>query len=147
MKAALVGLGRMGMRHYDNLQSLGLDVVGVCDAVAEARESAQLKTGLSGDRVYSEPGRMMSEKKPECLVVATTAPAHAEMVSMAVTHGVRYILCEKPMAVSLVEAEKWWWSAEEQMSGWRLIIRCVLWSNTSNPSSCCSRRSLADFAA
>ncbi len=40
MKAALLGLGRMGLRHLEVMRSLNLDVVGVFDMQEPARAKA-----------------------------------------------------------------------------------------------------------
>ena len=40
------------------------------------------------------------------MVVATTAPSHADFVCLAAKNGAKAILCEKPMAVSLADCDR-----------------------------------------
>jgi hypothetical protein len=49
---------------------------------------------------------MLETTKPDALVVSSTAPSHCEYVCMAAEAGVKYILCEKPMAVSLAQCDR-----------------------------------------
>jgi predicted dehydrogenase len=106
MKAALIGLGRMGLRHLDNLLALKLEVVGVCDPFDQARVAAKEKASLSDDRLFVNPAELVAKAKPELLIIATTAPVHAELTCMAAESGVKAILCEKPMATSLADARR-----------------------------------------
>ncbi len=106
MKAALIGLGRMGLRHLDNLLALKLEVVGVCDSFEQARAAAKEKAQLSDDRLYADPAELIAKSKPEVLIIATTAPAHADLTCQAAEAGVKAILCEKPMATSLATAQR-----------------------------------------
>lgn len=105
MKTALVGLGRMGLRHLDVLNSLEMEVAGVSDryqpAIAKAGEM-----GVPADRAFADPLAMIRELRPECLVVATTAPSHCDLVCAAAENGAVAILCEKPMAVSLEQCDR-----------------------------------------
>jgi predicted dehydrogenase len=48
----------------------------------------------------------LKEVQPECVIVATTAPTHCEYTCLAAQSGAKYILCEKPMAVSLAECNR-----------------------------------------
>lgn len=104
MKAALIGLGRMGLRHLDNLLALKLDVVGVSDPFDQARAAAKEKARLSDDALFVDAAEMITQSRPEVLIIATTAPAHAELTCLAAENGVKAILCEKPMATSLADA-------------------------------------------
>lgn len=106
MKAALIGLGRMGLRHLDNLLALKLDVVGVCDPFEQSRVAAKEKASLPDDRLFAEAAEMIAKSKPELLIIATTAPVHAELTILAAQSGVKAILCEKPMATSLAAARQ-----------------------------------------
>lgn len=106
MKAALIGLGRMGLRHLDNLLTLKLEVVGVCDPFDQARVAAKEKASLSDDRLFVNPAELVAKAKPELLIIATTAPVHAELTCLAAESGVKAILCEKPMATSLADARR-----------------------------------------
>lgn len=106
MKAAVIGLGRMGIRHLENLISLKLDVVGVCDPFEQSRVAAQDKASLADHRLFADAADMLVKSKPELLIIATTAPVHAELAILAAQLGVKAILCEKPMSTSLSAAQQ-----------------------------------------
>jgi predicted dehydrogenase len=105
VRTALIGLGRMGLRHLSVLEELELDVAGACDIMAGARAQAR-EAGIAAERLFDDPIRMLDTVKPECVVVATTAPSHCEFVCAAAQRGAKAILCEKPLAVSLAEADR-----------------------------------------
>ncbi len=106
MKSALIGLGRMGLRHLDNLLALKLDVVGVSDPFNQARAAAKDKAQLPDNALFADSAEMIMQLKPDVLVIATTAPAHAELTCLAAESGVKAILCEKPMATSIAAARR-----------------------------------------
>lgn len=106
MKAVLVGLGRMGMRHGRVLRDCGLNITGICDTNPAATSEVGSALGVDSSLQYTNPGVMLEEQRPELMVVATTAPAHAKIVEMGVRAGVKAILCEKPMAPSLAECDE-----------------------------------------
>jgi predicted dehydrogenase len=95
----------MGLRHLDVLKSLDLAVLGVADrfdaALAKAAEA-----GVPHGNLSTEPEALLRKLKAECVVVATTAPSHADLVCLAAESGAKVILCEKPMAVSLEQCDR-----------------------------------------
>jgi predicted dehydrogenase len=105
MRTVVVGLGRMGLRHLQVVQDLGLDLVGVADQRAEARSDA-LNQQIPQDRIHSDGLAMIQRERPELVVIATTAPAHCDLVCCAAENGARIILCEKPMAVSIAQCDR-----------------------------------------
>jgi predicted dehydrogenase len=103
---AVVGLGRMGRRHVQAVRSIGLEVSAICDISPESLASAERELAIGPDRQYRDLGQMLKASTPDVLVVATTAPTHAEYTCAAAEAGVKAILCEKPMAVSLAECDR-----------------------------------------
>ncbi len=55
---------------------------------------------------YTDYREMLEQEKPDLLSICTWPALHSEMVIAAAQSGVRGILCEKPMALSLREAEQ-----------------------------------------
>jgi predicted dehydrogenase len=106
LRAALVGLGRMGVRHLEAVNRLGMSVVGLADMSGDAVAAAAAPIGLASAGCFTDAGEMFRATRPEAVVIATTAPAHAPLVLAAVEAGARYILCEKPMAASLAEVDE-----------------------------------------
>jgi predicted dehydrogenase len=106
MKAAVIGLGRMGLRHVQVLRELDLPIIGASDTQHAARDKAAADFSLPASALFSDPVEMITRAKPEFVVVATTAPSHETLVCEAARAGARAILCEKPMAVSLAACDR-----------------------------------------
>jgi len=106
MEAAVIGAGRMGLRHLKVLQELGIPIAAVVDRNADALTAAAAERGISTSALYRDAAAMVKNVNPQIVVVATTAPSHCELVTLAAEHGAKYILCEKPMAVTLEECDR-----------------------------------------
>lgn len=106
MKFCAIGLGRMGRRHLQVAKNLGFEIAGVCDPLPESVDMALKEYGLPASVVFDSAQRMLETVRPDALVVASTAPSHCEYVCMATATGVRHVLCEKPMAVSIAECNR-----------------------------------------
>lgn len=105
MKCAIIGLGRMGRRHIHVVHSLGFEVVGVYDLFQGSIDETLKEFPALEGMVFVSADALLEHSGAQLLIVATTAPSHAEFVCKAAASGFRYILCEKPLAVSLAEAE------------------------------------------
>lgn len=105
LRTAIVGLGRMGMRHLEAVERLNMSVVGLADMSAGAVDAASNQVGLGAGGRFTDAIAMFGAVEAEAVVVATTAPSHAALVLAAVDAGAKYILCEKPMAASLDEVD------------------------------------------
>lgn len=102
-RAAIVGLGRHGLRHSQAYQMLDdVEVVAVCDAL-ETQVTNALQQ-LPSARGYSDWKKLIEEEDLDVLSVVTNGPSHAEITIFASNHGVKRILCEKPMATSVKDA-------------------------------------------
>lgn len=103
MKICVIGLGRMGRRHLQVAKKLGMEIVGVFDPLPESIHLAQEEYCLLDSIIFDSVEAMLKNTSPEAIVVASTAPSHCEYVIQSAEAGVRYILCEKPMAVSIAQ--------------------------------------------
>jgi predicted dehydrogenase len=106
MNVAVVGMGRMGRRHIQAVRRVGLNVCGICDINPDSSASAGMEYGIGADCQFATLESMLQRTKPQCLIVATTAPSHAHYTEIAAKSGVRYIFCEKPMATSLEQCDR-----------------------------------------
>ncbi len=105
LRVAVIGLGRMGLRHVETARRLGMNVCGAADMNSSALQAVQEQHGVAAAACFIDANEMLSKIKPEALVIATTAPTHATFVLAAADLGIRYVLCEKPLATSLCEAD------------------------------------------
>lgn len=106
MKVAVIGVGRMGRRHVQVVQERGLSLVGICDQYSEALKKCQQESNVSSDQHYTSVEKMLKNTHPDCVIVATTSPMHCEYTCLAAEYGTQYILCEKPMAISLAQCNR-----------------------------------------
>lgn len=102
MRTGIIGLGAMGRRHLLALLEMGLAPVALNDTRVQTLDliDRSLRDAWAGDL------QTVLERKPDLLIIATTAPSHAPLVEAAAEAGVPYILCEKPMATSLAECDR-----------------------------------------
>lgn len=106
MKTAILGVGRMGRRHIQVVRQLDLELVGVFDTSQDSLRLAQEEYDLPSHQLFSDLDKLYTETKPGCLIIATTADSHCALTCMAAERGVKYILVEKPMAVSLNDCDR-----------------------------------------
>jgi predicted dehydrogenase len=103
MKVVVVGAGRMGRRHIQAVKELNLELVGVCDTNPDSLALAEKEQGVAAGLHYKDGAEMMKSTNPELVIISTTAPTHLFYTRIATKAGAKFILCEKPMAVSLFE--------------------------------------------
>lgn len=106
MNFSIIGTGRMGVRHIQAANQLGLDIVGAVDQNEATLHKVQQEYNLPDDLVFSSDEKMYKTVIPDCLIIATTADSHCALTCKAARKGVKYILVEKPLAVSLDECSK-----------------------------------------
>ncbi len=87
---------------YEGLSSV--EVVAVADPDSAGREAAAARTGAT--QLYADYREMLATENLDLVNVCPRhVTTHAEMVIAAAEAGARGILCEKPMAPTLVEAD------------------------------------------
>ena len=101
MKVALVGAGGMGKIHLSLLRSMDdVQVVAVVDVEGAARANADDgKTML-----YRDIHEMLANEQVDIVDVCTPTYLHAECSIAAMERGI-HVLCEKPIALTMGEAE------------------------------------------
>lgn len=114
-KVAVLGAGRWGMNHVRNFHALGaLAAVVDPDPKAAARVA---EAGVTAP-VFSGLAEALAGAEFEGVVIATPATRHREDALAAITAG-KDVLVEKPMALSVAEAEAICEAAEAAM---RLVM-------------------------
>jgi predicted dehydrogenase len=121
-RAAVIGLGRMGSTFDDEIEQGGSIVLPYCHAptycahphielVGGADPHEEQRT-LFGERwaisnhLYADHREMLAQEKPDIVSIATTARVRAQILLDAVAAGVKGIWAEKPLALSLAEADE-----------------------------------------
>ena len=121
-KAAVIGLGRMGLEHIGAYKSVGAVVVAGADIKEEARKLAETRS--PGIRIYADWQELLAKETPDIVSIVTNGPSHAEITIAAAGRKVPIIFCEKPMTTSMANANRMLEACK--MSGSKLIVNLTL---------------------
>jgi predicted dehydrogenase/GT2 family glycosyltransferase len=104
-RAAVIGCGPRGIEHAQALTCIdGIELVAMADRSAEAVRQA---TGSLGVQGYLAIEEALERSRPDIVVLATPALGRAELTErVAAFAGVQAIIAEKPMAMTMAEAER-----------------------------------------
>lgn len=108
MKYGLIGCGRIATNHMKAALNNELEIVAVCDIVPDKMEELLAKHELENNdsiKRYVDYKEMIEAENPELISIATESGIHAEIALYCIEHGVNVII-EKPMAMSIGDAEK-----------------------------------------
>ena len=102
IKIGIIGIGRMGQIHLDNLMQKfsEVEVVAISDINVEARKWAA-KYNIS--KFYSDYQDLISNQEVNTVVICSPTNQHAENIIAAAQAG-KNIFCEKPMDLSIQTA-------------------------------------------
>jgi myo-inositol 2-dehydrogenase/D-chiro-inositol 1-dehydrogenase len=102
---ALIGSGRMGAFHAETvaLRLPAARLAAVADPAPGAAE--RLAGALGADRAYSDLAQLWEDPAVDAVVIAAPARSHADLVVAAAAAG-KHVFCEKPMAVTLPDADR-----------------------------------------
>lgn len=83
-------------------------VVAICDLVPRLIDEFVAQWGATWPdiRTYTDVGELLAREEIDILSVCTPDDRHAEIVIAAAERGVPAILCEKPLATSLADADR-----------------------------------------
>jgi predicted dehydrogenase len=103
LTAAIVGYGRRGEEHAAALgQVEGVSLGGIADPAEARRDQAERDLGISA---FADVDQLLSEIRPEIVLVVTPADVRVEPVERVAQAGsVQAIMVEKPLAHSMAEA-------------------------------------------
>ena len=139
-RAAVIGLGRMGSTFDDEVVSGGpfylpychgpsyfysplVDLVAGADIHDEQGAIFGQRWGLSSDHLYHDYEEMLAKERPDIVSVCTTARIRSSVVQDVARAGVKAIWAEKPIALSLGEADAMVRVCREE--GVALAINCA----------------------
>ena len=139
LRAAVIGLGRIGSTFDDEITRGGTFFLPYCHApayaesplvelVAGADLNAQQRAwfaerwGLREDQVYADYREMLQRERLDLVSVCTSARPRAGIIEDAARAGVRGIWAEKPIAVSLAETDSLLQVCKEQ--GTAVAVNC-----------------------
>lgn len=115
MKYALIGCGRISPNHIVAAQKNHLEIVAICDLDEHNMKDKILKFRLpASTHCYKDYKEMLEREKPELVAIATESGKHAQIALDCMTIGHANLIIEKPIALSLSDADKIIETAESQ---------------------------------
>ncbi len=108
MKYALIGCGRISENHIKAAVNNQLEIVAVCDVIKEHMKQLLSKHGLNQDykiKRYTDYHKLLEENEIDLVSIATESGLHGEIALDCIRHG-SHVIIEKPMAMSLEEADR-----------------------------------------
>ncbi|MEK0314621.1 Gfo/Idh/MocA family protein [Cohnella sp. 56] len=104
IKAAVVGVGFIGAVHIEALRRLnGIEVAGLMHSSPEKSRRKAEQLGIP--RHYSNYEELLADSEIESVHICTPNNMHYEMAKQALLAG-KHVVCEKPLTVSIAEAEE-----------------------------------------
>ena len=118
-RVAIMGCGGVSRPHARGyLATHRAQIVAACDPKEEARKGFSEEFGV--DATFPDAEGMLDALHPDLVSICTLNPTHAELTILAARKGVRGIVCEKPMAMNLREADAMLEACKQ--NGVRLIV-------------------------
>jgi UDP-N-acetyl-2-amino-2-deoxyglucuronate dehydrogenase len=103
-RAGIIGCGSIAAHHARGYQGVPeFELVAIADPVERARSAFQQQFGVP--KAYADAGEMLRAERLDVVSVCLWHPLHAEFTVKAAQARPKAILCEKPMATCLAEAD------------------------------------------
>lgn len=102
VRVGIAGLGRMGMRHAENLAMRvpGAELVAACSPLAD--ELAWAGDALGVQRRYTDYMQLLADPDVDAVFLVTPTTLHPAQI-IAALHAGKHVFCEKPLALDLAE--------------------------------------------
>jgi UDP-N-acetyl-2-amino-2-deoxyglucuronate dehydrogenase len=125
VKVGIVGCGKIARVHATSLVNLDeADFVAVCDMDGERAKAFADQYGVP--QVYTDMHQMLHSGEVEAIMCCTPHPIHERVVVAAAEAGV-HVLCEKPMAITLDEADRMIAAADQAGIAFGVIFQRRWW--------------------
>jgi myo-inositol 2-dehydrogenase/D-chiro-inositol 1-dehydrogenase len=109
LAVGVIGAGRMGSFHAETVarRRPAARIAAVADPAPGAAQqlAEQLADRLGCPQAFTDPGQLIADPAIDAVVIATPARTHADLVEAAARAG-KAVYCEKPMALTLAEADR-----------------------------------------
>jgi predicted dehydrogenase len=126
IQVAIFGIGFMGRVHTEALRRLGnIEVVGVAGRTAEAARKFADTLGIP--RATGDYHDLLADADIDAVHICAPNALHAPMANAAMRAG-KHVLCEKPLASSVAEAESMLALAQEKN-----LANCTLYNVRAYP--------------
>lgn len=96
------GISRCHTRAYINTPNA--ELIGAADPSEDSRK--RYAEEFAGVATFADPEQMLDDLKPDVVSICTPSPTHSSLTLLTAKKGVKGIVCEKPMAMTLPEADE-----------------------------------------
>jgi myo-inositol 2-dehydrogenase/D-chiro-inositol 1-dehydrogenase len=105
VRVGVVGLGRLGKRHAENLayRVPGAALVAACSPLADER--AWARDALPEPRLYGHYAELLADRDVDAVWLVTPSSLHAQQIIDALRAG-KHVFCEKPLSLDVAECER-----------------------------------------
>ena len=104
-RVGVIGCGSIAQRHVKAYQSVpGFHLAAATEPNVQTAHAFQETFAIP--TMYADPEEMLQKESLDVVSICTWHRLHAPQTLMAAEHGAKAVLCEKPMAVSLAEADQ-----------------------------------------
>ena len=106
LKIGLLGMGRIGRLHGDNVTYFikNAEIVAAGDPMLND-SMKEWAADLGIQKVFDDPMKVVQDPEVEAVLICTSTAAHAEL-SIAAAKAGKHIFCEKPVHTDLNEIRK-----------------------------------------
>jgi predicted dehydrogenase len=122
-RTAIIACGniaRVHARAWQDVPGRPVEIGALADTNADARREFGDFFGVPEDKRYRDYREMLDRERPDFVDVCSWHGLHAEMVIAAAARRPRAIICQKPMALSLGDAERMLVACER--NGVKLVV-------------------------
>ncbi|WP_086315343.1 myo-inositol 2-dehydrogenase/D-chiro-inositol 1-dehydrogenase [Enterococcus sp. 7F3_DIV0205] len=105
IKVGIVGLGRLGKVHAQNLAEnvQGCQLVAACSFVQEELDYAVTELGVQ--ETYKDYETMVKSPTIDAIFIVSPSGFHCEQIQLAMKQG-KHVFCEKPIGLDLAEIKE-----------------------------------------
>jgi myo-inositol 2-dehydrogenase/D-chiro-inositol 1-dehydrogenase len=104
VRIAIVGLGRLGKRHAENLRHRvpGATLVGACSIVPAELQWARQELGL--EKTWEHYEQVLADPEVDAVFLVSSSSVHAQQIIAGLKAG-KHVFSEKPMGVTVAECQ------------------------------------------
>ena len=104
IKVGIIGTGFIGPAHIEALRRLGnIDVVALAECSDEVAKSKAEMLGIENH--YGDYRELIKDKQIRSVHICSPNYLHYEMTKAVLQAG-KHVICEKPLAITVAEAEE-----------------------------------------
>lgn len=93
------------MKHFPGMKEQDVDMCAFCDLIEERAIMAAKEYGTADAKVYTDYKELLKDEEIDAVHVMTPNVSHSE-ISVAAMEAGKHVLCEKPMAATVEDAQK-----------------------------------------